>query len=642
MLLWRVIHVAFFYFYFFFPSLIKMDKTLIKWFHRRPSLETTPEYAEPADGYFSSQRCEMAEDSRWRRIQHREFLRQRSIAHNTTVPNQPIFRLPLRLPWMRLPWQRVVLDGTAPVPLWVSYGVVIALSLSYFLAFLDQTILSTLTPRVPNDQEELFQTSWVTSSYFASLSAFMLFYGKTADIFGPLPVLLAALLIFLCGSVLTAASTTMVWLILARALAGLGAAGLISVTQTITAEVGPWHARGRYMGILGAVFGLSTTVGPLVGGLVADNWTWRISFYVNIPLVSVTLIAILLLLQVTTHPTPLRVKISRVDFFGALMLVAGLMLVLLGLNWGGRVYPWASPVVIICLVVGLLLLGVFVFVEGKLALEPIVDSRLLKIRNVALAIPTEMCVGAIFFNVTFNLPVYYSFTQNSSASESGVRMVPLACGVIVFSILSGWLIAIWGVYRLVAWAGTLTMTLGTGLLCLFNGHLSVAAQTPILVLVGSGIGCCIQAFLLAAQASVLPTDLAITTALVTFSQMLGGVMGLAFGDVISETSTRHYLDQLIEATPKHAADILKTQSDVTAIWSMDVPAGLRDRVIWAYAKGLQYNFVMLCCFGAMAAGLSVWLQRLSPHRNDVSGAGEFSRPGMDLARLDTDDDTLRW
>ncbi|KAJ2114464.1 hypothetical protein GGH17_006252, partial [Coemansia sp. RSA 788] len=329
--------------------------------------------------------------------------------------------------------------------------------------------------------------------------------------------------------------------------------------------------RGQYMGILGAVFGLGTIIGPLVGGLVADSWTWRISFYANVPLVCVTLLVVLLVLRITTHPLPLSAKLGRVDFFGALMLVAGLMLLLLGLNWGGRVYPWVSPVVIICLTVGLLLLGVFAFIESKLALEPIIDARLFNIRNIALSIPIEMCVGAVFLNTTFNLPVYYSFTQNSSASESGVRMIPLACSVVVSSMVSGWLIARFSVYRLVTWAGTAVMTLGAGLLCMFDGNISIAAQVPILVVLGSGIGCCIMGLLLTAQVSVRPADLAVTTALATFSQMMGGIMGLAFGSIVLESTTKHHLDRLIDLMPKYATDILRAQNDANEIWTMDVP-----------------------------------------------------------------------
>ncbi|KAJ1855940.1 hypothetical protein LPJ76_002887 [Coemansia sp. RSA 638] len=554
--------------------------------------------------------------------------------------------------WMRLPWTRIALDSDERPPRPVLYAIVLALSVPYFLASLDQTVLSTLTPRVPNDQEELFQTSWVTSSYLASLNAFMLFYGKVADIFGPLPILVIASLIFLCGSVLTATSTTMAWLILARALAGLGAAGVISVTQAIAAEVGPWHERGQYMGILGAVFGLGTTIGPLVGGLVADSWTWRISFYANVPLVCVTLLVVLLVLRITTHPLPLSAKLGRVDFFGALMLVAGLMLLLLGLNWGGRVYPWVSPVVIICLTVGLLLLGVFAFIESKLALEPIIDARLFNIRNIALSIPIEMCVGAVFLNTTFNLPVYYSFTQNSSASESGVRMIPLACSVVVSSIVSGWLIARFSVYRLVTWAGTAVMTLGAGLLCMFDGNIRIAAQVPILMVLGSGIGCCIMGLLLTAQVSVRPADLAVTTALATFSQMMGGIMGLAFGSIVLESTTKHHLDKLIDLMPKYATDILRAQNDANEIWTMDVPPNVQQSIIRAYARGLQFNFALITCLGAVAVGLAAFLQGVSQHkapppmngRGDTyaSNAGEFARPGLDLNRLDLDDTTIVW
>ncbi|KAJ2451996.1 hypothetical protein EV183_003237 [Coemansia sp. RSA 2336] len=555
--------------------------------------------------------------------------------------------------WMRLPWTRISLDSNERPPWPILYAVVLALSIPYFLASLDQTVLSTLTPRVPNDQEELFQTSWVTSSYLASLNAFMLFYGKVADIFGPLPILVVASLIFLCGSVLTATATTMVWLILARTFAGLGAAGIISVTQVIVAEVGPWHERGQYMGILGAVFGLGTTIGPLIGGVVADSWTWRVSFYANVPLVCATLLVAVLVLRITTHPLPLSEKIGRIDFFGALMLVAGLMLLLLGLNWGGRVYPWVSPVVIICLTVGLLLLGVFIFVEGKLALEPIIDARLFIIRNISLSIPIEICVGAVFLNVIFNLPVYYSFTQNSSASESGVRMIPLACSVVVSSIVSGWLIARFSVYRMVTWVSTAVMTLGAGLLCLFDGHIKVAAQVPILIVLGSGIGGCIMGLLLTAQVSVLPSDLAVTTALATFSQMMGGIMGLAFGSIVSESTTKQCLDRLIDQMPKYATDILGAQNDANEIWTMDVPRQVQQSIIGAYARGLQFNFALITCLGAVAVVLAAFLQGVSQHKAPpppishqgeeyVSSAGEFARPGLDLSRLDFDDRTIAW
>ncbi|KAJ2006532.1 hypothetical protein GGI18_005168 [Coemansia linderi] len=266
-----------------------------------------------------------------------------------------------------------------------------------------------------------------------------------------------------------------------------------------------------------------------------------------------------------------------------------------------------------------------------------------------------MCVGAVFFNTTFNLPVYYSFTHNSSASESGVRMVPLACGVVVFSIMSGWLIAKFSVYRLVAWTGTITMTLGAGLLCLFDVPVGKAVQSCILVVLGAGIGCCIQAFLLTAQASVRPTDLAVTTALITLAQMMGGILGLAFGNIASESSTKHLLEKLIEATPRYTAEILKAQNDANEIWKMRLPHDIRHSIIAAYSKGLQHNFILITCLAAVSAALAAGLQRVSQHKTppaldvDMSGranyrseAGEFSRHGLDLSRLGEDEGTLGW
>ncbi|KAJ1890236.1 hypothetical protein LPJ66_007598 [Kickxella alabastrina] len=267
------------------------------------------------------------------------------------------------------------------------------------------------------------------------------------------------------------------------------------------------------------------------------------------------------------------------------MLVTGLMLLLLGLNWGGRVYPWV-------------------------------------------------------------------------ASESGVHMVPLACGVVVSSIISGWLIAIFSAYRLVACAGAVIMTLGAGLLCLFDGHISTGAQVPILALLGSGIGCCIQALLLTAQATVRSTDLAITTALVTFSQMLGGIMGLAFGSIVSETTTNHYLDILIDVNPKYATDIIKAQSNAKEVWSMDIPRSIQQSITSAYAKGFQYSFIMITCLAAVVIIFAACLQAMSQHkppptpepspsrRNEhhytTYGGSDFERRGFDLNRMDHDEATLAW
>ncbi|KAJ2681648.1 hypothetical protein H4R19_007300, partial [Coemansia spiralis] len=243
---------------------------------------------------------------------------------------------------------------------------------------------------------------------------------------------------------------------------------------------------------------------------------------------------------------------------------------------------------------------------------------------------------------------------DSTASESGEHMIPLACSVVVFSMLAGWLIARFSAYRLVTWAGTAVMTVGVGLLCLFDGKIGKAAQIPILIVLGSGLGCSTMGLLLTAQVSVRPADLAVTTALATFSQMMGGIMGLAFGSIVSESTTSHHLDALMDAAPEYAADILKAQNNANEIWSMDVPHAIQQGIISAYARGLQYNFVLMTCLGLVAVALASFLRGVSQHKVPhtpplatrstayISSAGEFARPGLDLDRLDFDGRTLAW
>ena len=403
-----------------------------------------------------------------------------------------------------------------------------ALLLVLLLASLDQTIVSTALPTIVGDLGGLNHLSWVVTAYLLTATVAGPLYGKLGDLYGRKLVLQAAIVIFLVGSALCGLAQGMTELILFRALQGLGAGGLIVVTLAVVGDIIPPRERGRYQGYFGAVFGVSTIIGPLLGGFFVDNLTWRWIFYVNLPIGIVALAVIGIVFR--TQAVHLR---HQMDYLGAALLAAGLTSIVLFTSLGGTTWAWSSWQIVSLVVASIVLLPAFILVERR-ADEPILPLTLFRERTFAVTSAVGFIVGfALFGAVTF-LPLYLQITKGSSPTRSGLELTPLMAGVLVTSILSGNLITRWGRYKPFPIAGTALMAVGLFLL----SRLQVGTPTwEVLgsgVVLGLGLGMVMQVLVLAVQNAVDPRNMGVATSGSTLFRQIGGSIGVSiFGAIFA-------------------------------------------------------------------------------------------------------------
>jgi EmrB/QacA subfamily drug resistance transporter len=403
-----------------------------------------------------------------------------------------------------------------------------ALLLVLLLASLDQTIVSTALPTIVGDLGGLNHLSWVVTAYLLTATVAGPLYGKLGDLFGRKLVLQAAIVIFLVGSGLCGLAQGMTELILFRALQGLGAGGLIVVTLAVVGDIIPPRERGKYQGYFGAVFGVSTIIGPLLGGFFVDNLTWRWIFYVNLPIGIVALAVIGIAFR--TRADHLR---HHMDYLGAAMLAGALTSIVLFTSLGGTTWAWGSWQIVSLVVASIVFLPAFILVERRAA-EPILPLTLFKERTFAVTSAVGFIVGfALFGAITF-LPLYLQITKGSSPTRSGLELTPLMAGVLVTSILSGNLITRWGRYKPFPIAGTALMAVGLFLL----SRLQVGTPTwQVLggaVVLGLGLGMVMQVLVLAVQNAVDPRNMGVATAGSTLFRQIGGSIGVSiFGSIFA-------------------------------------------------------------------------------------------------------------
>jgi EmrB/QacA subfamily drug resistance transporter len=403
-----------------------------------------------------------------------------------------------------------------------------ALLLVLFLASLDQTIVSTALPTIVGDLGGITKLSWVVTAYLLASTVVGPIYGKLGDLYGRKIVLQAAIVIFLVGSALCGISQNMTELIAFRALQGLGGGGLFVVTIAVVGDIIPPRDRGRYQGFFGGVFGVSTVVGPLLGGFFVDNFSWRWIFYVNVP---VGLIA-LAVIGIAFRPRTDHSK-HTIDYAGAALLAGGLSAVVLYTSLGGTTYPWGSKLMIALLVLGLVLLAAFVLVEARAA-EPILPLQIFRNRVFTVTSAVGFIVGLALFGAVTYLPLYLQDVKGHSPTESGLLLTPMMAGLLVASIVSGQLISRFGHYKPFPIAGTALMTVGLWLLSRLQVDTSTLVISAYMVVVGLGLGLVIQVLVLAVQNSVDYEYLGVASSGSTLFRQIGGSIGVAiFGAIFA-------------------------------------------------------------------------------------------------------------
>jgi EmrB/QacA subfamily drug resistance transporter len=489
-----------------------------------------------------------------------------------------------------------------------------ALLLVLLLASLDQTIVSTALPTIVGELGGLDHLSWVVTAYLLTATVSGPLYGKFGDLYGRKLVLQTAIVIFLVGSALCGLAQGMVELIAFRALQGLGAGGLIVVTLAVVGDIIPPRERGRYQGYFGAVFGVSTVIGPLLGGFFVDNLSWRWIFYVNVPIGLAALAVIAVAFHVSAEH-----RRHAMDYLGAALLAADLTAIVLFTSLGGTTWAWGSWQIVSLVAASIVLLPVFVFFERR-ADEPVLPLSLFQNRTFAASSAVGFIVGfALFGAVTF-LPLYLQITKGSSPTRSGLELTPLMAGLLVTSILSGNMITRWGRYRPFPIAGTAVMAVGLFLLSRLHVDTPTWHALGAAAVLGLGLGMVMQVLVLAVQNSVHPRNMGVATSGSTLFRQIGGSIGVAlFGTIFAN----RLHDELASRLPPNAR--LPSTNEPAAIRALPPP--VRSAFEQAFAVALHPVFLTAAGVALLAFALA-WLIPALPLRDSAAAVPEVP-PGTE-------------
>ena len=469
------------------------------------------------------------------------------------------------------------------------------LLVAMLLSSLDQTIFSTALPTIVGELGGVDHMLWVTTAYLVAATITMPIYGKLGDLIGRKSLFLVALTLFLIGSVIGGTTDTMVGLIVARAVQGLGGGGLMILSQAIIADVVPVRERSKYMGAMGAVFGVSSVIGPLLGGWFTEGAGWRWAFWINIPLGLVAIALAAFYLRIPRHHR--RVQF---DLLGTITMATAVTSLILVASWGGEQYDWTSPVIIGLATTAAAATIAFVIAEHR-AVEPLIPLKLFRSRNFVLATVTGLFIGVAMFGTLAYLPTYLQMVTGVSATVSGLMMISMTAGLMATAMTTGQLAARTGRYR---WMPVTSMIV-IGIALALMSTLTVTTPTGVLLsylfVFGAGIGLAMQILILIVQNSLPDSEVGTATAANNFFREIGASLG---GAVVGAIFTSRLTDLLSQrlGSDNTVGDL----NSITPSAGNALPTAVHDIVVGAYNDALTPVFALLIpmlALGLVAASL---------------------------------------
>jgi EmrB/QacA subfamily drug resistance transporter len=468
------------------------------------------------------------------------------------------------------------------------------LLLGMFVAILSSTVVTTALPRIIGELGGTQSSyTWVVTSTLLALTVSTPIWGKLADLFDRKRLVQVGLVVYVSGSILAGLATSTTWLIACRVLQGLGVGGLTALVQVILSDLVSPRERGRYAGYLGAVFGLGTVAGPLLGGVITDGLGWRWCFYVGVPFA----VAALVTLHRTLHLPRHRRKVS-IDYVGAALIAAGVSSLLIWVSLAGQEYPWASWQTGVLVALGLVLCALAVLVE-RWVREPLVPLRLFGERTVVVAVIASVAVGIAMFGTTVFLSQYMQIARGMSPTESGLLSIPMVVGLFFSSVTIGRLVTRTGRYKRWMLLGTLLLTAGLALMGTIDERTSLVEISIFMLLVGAGVGMVMQNLVLVVQNAVRLQDMGAGSSLIAFFRSLGGAIGVS---VLGALLATHARTTITEGLAAQGVDPSRLggggASQVPEVSAL--PGPIARLVEHAYGTGIAEMFLIAAPLGLVA------------------------------------------
>jgi EmrB/QacA subfamily drug resistance transporter len=508
-------------------------------------------------------------------------------------------------------------DGKQPRSVRV---VLLALMITMMLAMLDNMIVGTAMPTIVGELGGLEHLSWVVTAYTLATASSTPLWGKLGDMYGRKGAFMTSIVIFLAGSALSGMAQNMGQLIGFRAIQGLGAGGLMVGVMAIIGDLIPPRERGKYQGMMAGVMALAMIGGPLVGGTITDNWGWRWSFYINLPLGVIALAAISTVLHL-----PKKRSQARIDYFGAGLLTVGITSIVLVTTWGGSQYDWTSARIMELIGLGVAALVGFVFWQTKAA-EPVVPLHIFRSRNFTLMAIIGFITGFVMFGATLFLPLYQQSVQGASATNSGLLLLPMLGAMLVTSMVAGRVTTNTGKYKVFPVAGSVLMGVGLYLLSTMDTDTTRFMSGVFMAVVGLGMGCLMQITMLVAQNSVQMKDMGVASSTSTLSRTLGSSFGVA---IMGALFNNRVQDVMTERAGALGSKVTEQSATLNAASLAKLPAVAREAYQHAVSAGTHSAFLLGAVVAVVALVAAVFVKEVP-----LKGAGPTaSEPGEDAGSV---------
>ncbi|KAH7379363.1 major facilitator superfamily-domain-containing protein [Phaeosphaeria sp. MPI-PUGE-AT-0046c] len=506
--------------------------------------------------------------------------------------------------------------------------IMFSLCVAVLLVALDVTIVTTALPTISQEFNSAAGYTWVGSAYLIAQSAATPIWGKVSDIFGRKPILLVTNAIFFVGSLIAGVSVNIDMLIAGRVIQGIGGGGLITLVNIAISDLFSVRDRGMYFGIIGGVWALASSLGPVVGGAFTQKVSWRWCFYINLPIDGLAFLIILFFLDIHTPKTPLRDGLKAVDWLGSLTMVGGVVMVLLGLEFGGITYPWSSATVLCLIIFGVVVIGIFFIIEWRVSPYPLMPLNLFSKRSNLAALSTCFFHAFVFIAGNYFIPLYFQAVLGATPILSGVYLLPQAVALSFMSMFTGIFIKKTGKYLPPIWFGMTLMTIGFGLFIDLDVNSSWAKIILYQVVAGLGVGPNFQSPLIALQSLVPKRDIATATATFGFTRNLGSAISVVVGSVIFQNEMKSKQSQLVAVLgPETAARFGGGAAGANVGLIQGLPDNEKYAARKAFSDSLSTMWILYVAFSAVGLCVSFLIGK-----NVLDKQHEETKTGLEVEK----------